>query len=228
MHFLQESNRESSMSTRPQQARRQPSGFRLAAACAVWTSSLCLAFDWPQKTIDFELTGTVRDADTKEPLEGAYVIATYKIVRSGLAATATPCVKTKGMYTDKDGTYHFPVEKLDGRNPSSTNAIKPGYFLHGYARPDSSAWKNQSAAAYSGRDIYLKKQDPSKPDWRYHDGDVICHEAPTREAAAAGIQFLKIALTEEVRYGAPAQGLEATKGLIEIFERRPSEPATVK
>jgi hypothetical protein len=207
---------------------KRPHGWWLTAACALWTSSYCLAFDWPQKQIDFELTGTIRDADTKEPLEGAYVIATYKIVRSGLAATATPCVKTKGMYTGKDGAYHFPVEKVDGRNPSSTNAIKPGYFLQNRDLPDPNVWKKQNAAAYSGRDIYLKKQDSAKPDWRFSDLDEICHEAPTREAAAAGIEFLKLRLAEQAKYGAPSQAMEGTREVIQILERRPSEIRTGK
>ena len=34
--------------------------------------------------IDFELTGTVRDKETKQPIEGAYVVAVYLIRESGL------------------------------------------------------------------------------------------------------------------------------------------------
>jgi hypothetical protein len=193
---------------------------RLIAASAAFAATLCFPLDWGPK-IDFDLTGTVRDADTKEPLEGAYVIATYKIVRSGLAATATPCVKQKGMYTGADGMYHFPVEKLDGRNPFSTNAIKPGYFLNNRDLPDPNVWERQTAAAYSGRDIYLKKQDPAKPDWRYSDGGEICDEAPNRDAAAAGIEFLGLSLAEKVRLGAPNHMRDATETLIRLMEQSP-------
>lgn len=189
--------------------------FVVAFTC---TAALGSPFDFLNRKIDFEMTGTVRDADTKEPLEGAYVIATYRIIRSGLAAIATPCVKTKGMYTGKDGMYHFPVEKLDGRNPQFTNAIKPGYFWLTSDLPDSANWQKQNAAAYSGRDIYLKKQDPSKPDWHFSDGGEICDEAPNREAAAAGIEFLRLKLAELTKYGASNQGRNATETLIRLME----------
>jgi hypothetical protein len=180
------------------------------------------------RKIDFELTGTVLDVDTKQPIEGAFVVASYKIQRSSLAATASFCVKTKGMYTGKDGKYHFPVEKLDGRNPFSTNAIKPGYFWKDTELPESALWKKQNAAAYSGRDIYLKKQDPANLNWHFSDGEEVCDEAPTREAAAAGIEFLKLKLAEKIQYGDGEQGKRGSQELIEMLQQLPSETSLKK
>jgi hypothetical protein len=174
------------------------------------------------RKIDFELTGTVLDADTKQPIEGAFVVASYKIQRSSLAATASFCVKTKGMYTGKDGKYHFPVEKLDGRNPFATNAIKPDYFWKDSELPESELWKKQNAAAYAGRDIYLKMQDPENPNWHFSDGEEVCNEAPTREAAAAGVEFLRFSLAEDIKYSAREQGRRSVERTIQRLESLPA------
>ena len=120
---------------------------------AVTTLAYCFPL-WPEKKIDFELTGTVRNFDTNEPIEGAYVMAIYETVRGGdfVVGTAHWCIKTRGMTTDKDGTFHFPVEKLDGWSPSQVTAIKPGYFLR---RVKLHSEKIQHAGGkenYTGRD----------------------------------------------------------------------------
>lgn len=190
------------------------------------TASLGSPLD-ASKKIDFELTGTVIDADTKLPIEGAYVVATYKTLKSDMAATKSSCLKTKGMYTAADGRYHFPVEKLDGRSPFATNAIKQGYVLKDRQLPDPLVWKKQDAPAYRGRDIYLVKQDPSDPRWRFSDNQEVCEEASTREAAAAGVQFLKIDLSERKRYGSRDQGIPALERMIQRLSELPSE-TTVK
>ncbi len=190
-------------------------------------ATMALSYAGPSdsaKKIDFELTGTVYDADTKEPLEGAFVVAPYKIFRGGIGASGTFCVKTKGMYTGRDGKYHFPVEKLDGRNPYSADAIKPGYYLDDSVLPDPKVWAKQTAAAYSGRDIFLKKQNPSKPHWTFSgEGDEVCTEARTREAAAAGVTFMKLKYEEQVRLGAPETFLRLSAERIKEYENLPEE-----
>jgi hypothetical protein len=199
----------------------------IRAICTFATAVLCTVASGapPDKLgkIDFELTGTVFDADTKEPLEGAYVVAAYKIQRAGLEAITSWCVKTEGMYTGQDGKYHFAVERLDGRNPFSTNAIKPGYFWQKSALPESELWKKQNAEAYSRRDIYLKKQDPVNPNLRFSDGDEFCDHASTREAAAGGAEFLKLTLAEVTKYGPDEQKRSALAYLIQSLEALPTD-----
>ena len=63
---------------------------------------------------DFDLTGTVYDATTKQPIDGAYVVALYYKSIVGMAAMDLWCIKTKGMYTGKDGKFRFSIYDADG------------------------------------------------------------------------------------------------------------------
>ena len=109
--------------------------------------------------IDFEFTGTVYDAVTKQPIEGVYVFASYREP----VGVNSRCYKTRGMYTGKDGKYRFPIEKLDGYSPWFTSAIKPGYFFGSFDTPKRDVWNRQDASSYADRNLYLIPQDPAKP-----------------------------------------------------------------
>ncbi len=172
---------------------------------------------------DFELTGTVFDATTKQPIEGAYVVALYFEQYSGMAASGEHCVKTRGMYTGKDGTFHFPVEKLDGSNPGEVSAIKPGYRSDFPVRPPPDVWKKQGKEAYTGRDLPLVPQIPGKPQWWFGSVDVHCAHAKTRGDAAAGVEFLKFKLDEYLRLGATRQGIDAVQSMNKRLEGLPSK-----
>ena len=176
------------------------------------------------RRIDFELTGTVRDTETKEPLEGAYVVATYEILETSFAANAIKCKKTRGMYTGKDGKFHFPVEKLDGMNPSDVTAIKPGYYGNDRVFATPQAYSAQGAEAYTNRDHYLTKQDPDKPNFRFGDFQEGCKSAEYREDVEASVVFRKIMLAEAMRLGAPMQLIENFKRGIGDVEDLPSKP----
>jgi hypothetical protein len=191
-------------------------------ACLIGAAHAVSPIDYFKKP-DFELTGTVFDADIKQPIEGAYVVATYKIQRAGAEAVTSWCVKTLGMYTGKDGKYHSPVEKRDGRSPRATNAIRPGYFWTDSTFPSDDVWNRQDATSYSNRDIYLKKQDPKNPSFHFSDREEVCDHAPTREAAAAGTEFLRLSLAEDTKYGASEQGRRSVEETIHVFEGLPSE-----
>src|SRR5438105_4888157 len=72
-----------------------------------------------------EISGTVIDVATGKPIEGVYVMAEYKEAGAVLFAhSASWCVKTKGMYTEADGKYHFPIENS---HIPQVHAIKPDY-----------------------------------------------------------------------------------------------------
>lgn len=163
---------------------------------------------------DFEFTGTVYDAVTKQPIEGAYVFASYR----KLVGVGSRCYKTGGMYTGKDGKYRFPIEQLDGLSPWLTSAIKPGYYFVKFDTPTREVWDRQDASSYSSRHIYLNPQDPAKPTFLIGTGEEFCFGASTAEYAAAGAQFLRIELAEYLKYGAGEQRIGAMRSMIESME----------
>lgn len=165
--------------------------------------------------INFELTGRVLDKDTKEPIEGAYVLAIYEKVDMGFAASARYCVKTKGMMSDKEGKFHFPIEKLDGNSPHQVVAIKPDYYFRGGKQVSEESWKKQNKETHSNRDVYLKKQDAAKLSFQFGEGE--CSRPESRDAAQASIQFLEFEKAELVRLGSQ---FEWFKNSVEIIHRR--------
>lgn len=171
---------------------------------------------------DFDLTGTVYDATTKQPIDGAYVVALYYKSIVGMAAMDLWCIKTKGMYTGKDGKFRFAVEKLDGNSPREVAAIKPGYYSGREVFPPADVWKKQTREAYTGRDTPLIPQDPEKPERWYGTGDVFCEHAKSREDAAAGIHFLQIRLSEEKRLKYFPAVVESTQFSIDFLEKLPA------
>jgi hypothetical protein len=175
---------------------------------------------------DFELTGRVYDEATKEPIEGAYVVALYYEGVVGPAAMTKRCKRAKGMYTGKDGMFHFPVEKLDGLSPGMVMAIKPSYFSLWPVIPRDDVWKKQGKEAYSGRDLPLQKQDPQKPSWQMGHGDVYCTGAEWREDVEAAIEFLRLRLDEERRLGLATQRIEGTTGMMKRLESMRSRGAS--
>lgn len=153
-----------------------------------------------EKAIDFEFTGTVFDKDTKQPIEGAYAIATYKDVVSSIGGVASHCIKTKGMYTGKDGKFHFPVEKRDGYSPFEVVVIHVDY-VNGYAMPKPpDIRRKQNAEAYSDRNAYMVKQDPKNPSYFGH-ADAYCLHAKNKEDVAASVEYYKIWKAQYERFG---------------------------
>ena len=174
------------------------------------------------RSIDFEFTGTVLDRETRQPVEGAFVVAIYSGAGASPAAVAIFCTKTKGMYTGKDGKFRFPIEKLNNRSPGDVMAIKPGYFGNERKIPPGYIQRAQTAETYTGRDVYLTKQNPDKPEFRFGESEVNCSRATWRDDVEASIEFLRIKLAESVRLNASAQGLDSIKYFIADLESLPS------
>lgn len=166
---------------------------------------------------DFEFTGTVYDAVTKQPIEGAYVFASDREE----VGVNSRCYKSRGMYTGKDGKYHFPIEKLDGNHPWLTSAIKPGYYFGRFDVPKPEVWKRQDASSYADRNIYLIPQDPAKPSVRIGSGEEVCMGARTREDAAAAALFLRMQLDEFIKYRIEQDKVESLKYLMTVLESLP-------
>jgi hypothetical protein len=140
------------------------------------------------------LTGTVRDATTRAPIAGAYVMAVY--YQSGgelFAHSARWCFRTRGMYTGNDGRYRFPAE---GDGPPELKAIKPDYFEKERLRwVTERHWYGDSEV--QSPDLFLQRQDPAAPTpTRSFDCD-----RPTRsEDALANIEYLNISLANAEKY----------------------------
>ena len=188
----------------------------LAAFLALSTALVYCVQIGAMGSIDFELTGTVIDVDTKQPLEGAYVVAIYKDTRSSLARVAIFCIKTKGMYTGKDGKFHFPVEKRDGLSPQEVTAIKPGYFFKAAKFPQNAG---SGRDWYTGRDILLKKHNPEDKNWTL--GGEVCTEPISQEDVKANIEYFNIMLNEYLKYEARKDASDSIRDSIKRMERRP-------
>jgi hypothetical protein len=167
----------------------------IAAVCSVFSLN-ATGNIWGLLGKDF--TGAVIDHETKEPIEGAYVLALYRIVRSGPAATTTWCVKSAGMFTGKDGKYRFPIKELNGLSPQ-VYAIKPDYILMRTKVPP--IWNENSwlLDAYQGWDVHLKKKNKDSTELGFN-AEHYCGYAKTREDAAASVQFMKLLLEERKKY----------------------------
>lgn len=161
-----------------------------------------------------EFSGTVIDVGTGAPIDGAYVMAVYREAGGTLFGhSASWCVKTKGMYTTADGKYRFPMEK--GKRPL-VHAIKPGHYWE-VGGSEVWAWESKRGDANPNREnIYLKRQDPAKPNWQFGDSD--CERPNTREDAIANVEYLKITLGELIKYGASKQGIDAVRHQIQRLE----------
>ncbi len=188
----------------------------LAVALFSLTTLASCSPPWAEKPIDFELTGQVLDYDTKQPIEGAYVLAVYEKVDLGPAASARYCVKTKGMVSDKEGRFHFPVEKLDSHSPTIVHAIKPDYFLKTWKMPGDELVKAQNKATYSDWHVYLKKQDVAKPSFQH--GAQQCTQPESREAVEANIHFFEIELAEMIKYDATDSGRASKERMIKSLK----------
>lgn len=199
-------------------------GLRLSLLCCVGLLGLSQAVNADIRRIDFELTGRVLDFTTKQPIEGAYVIASYFEPYPGFGSAGARCVKARGMYTGKDGRFHFPVEKRDGYSPLSVDAIKSDYQYAPSEPVKPEKWRKQNASAYSDRILYLTAQDPAKPNFHFGVGFETCETAETREGAAASVVFLKISLKELIKYGALKQNIDGCRDMIELFESLTSRP----
>jgi hypothetical protein len=190
----------------------------IAAVCLGSTAACNLA---DSRTINFDFTGQVLDFDTREPIEGAYALAVYDKVDLGFAASASYCVKTKGMVTGKDGRFNFPIDRLDGISPAKVVAIKADYYYRTFESVPTDVWRKNNKETYSNRNVYLKKQDAAKPE--FLTAFRRCERPESREAVDAGIRYLELELVELKKYSKyPTDSYEDT---IKQMQLTPNKPA---
>ena len=185
-----------------------------ALICAALVS--CARSEKPE-LIDFELTGRVLDKETNQPVEGAYAIAIYKGVVASSAGVASHCVKTKGMYTGKDGKFRFPVEKRDGYSPWNVEAITVDHSHWTTDIKPDRIHHLQRAEAYTDRNVYMVKQDPLNPSY-FGGGDVYCVHAKNKEDAAASVEYYKVKKMQYLKYHRGQSALDSIDESIQRLE----------
>ena len=148
--------------------------------------------------LDFGITGTVLDAQTRRPIEGAYVLAMYTSGRQNR------CAMVKGMHTAADGKFSFPVTALNYSSPRDVAAIKTGY----YAKENNMVQRNTTIESnprkyFSGRNIVLTPQADAPADFTLESrsDNVYCEDPPSQEDAIASFEFLKTRHMEMKRLG---------------------------
>lgn len=107
-----------------------------------------------------QITGIVYDAKTKQPIDKAYVIATYTRARGTFGGhSSSYCYMARGMYTGADGKFALPVTNLDYGSPALVHAIKADYYFHDFVIPENIDPKRKPIEFFSNRHIYLMPQD---------------------------------------------------------------------
>jgi hypothetical protein len=87
--------------------------------------------------------GTILDIDTKQPIEGAVVVAEYrKAYLSMGAGKADYIMDVREMLTDKEGKFYFPSHValsslISTQIPTTFIIFKPGYASLGYPQLES-------------------------------------------------------------------------------------------
>jgi hypothetical protein len=80
-----------------------------------------------------EIKGTIRDIETKQPIEGAVVVAVYKKATMGVGAgSISSVINVKETLTDKDGNFHLSsyttfIQPFSWQIPTMFIIFKPGY-----------------------------------------------------------------------------------------------------
>jgi hypothetical protein len=166
--------------------------------------SIAAYFFAPRGTI----SGIVLDKATSEPIEGAYVVAVYYDGGSDFVHSYSWCVKTKGMYTGKDGKFSFPMER---HGYPSLAAIKWDYISDGYEYPKRG---DGTVKTYTETIFHLYRQDPAKPEFNLSGHDVSCTRASWRDDVEASLEFFRIEQEELERLGAEHWLLRSQAALI--------------
>lgn len=82
--------------------------------------------------------GKVIDTETKEPIEGAVVVAIYRIREYSFVESNTEVADVKEVLTDKNGEFYIPPHTFYSVYPVAKGEApdfiiyKPGYSLFGY------------------------------------------------------------------------------------------------
>ncbi len=173
-----------------------------------------------------EFVGQVLDAETAQPIEGGYALLVYLGAGGGPAGhTSSWCVRTRGMYTGKDGKFSFPVDNRGGGHPNIVHAIKSGYFLDVAATAAYNTKKRKHDTPEKW-DVLLKKQDPAKPSFQFGFQD--CERPESEAAIEAALNFMSIAVMEEKKYGKDVRSIKAGEDQMQFMRKYAETRAKTK
>lgn len=174
-----------------------------------------------------EQTGKVLDELTKQPIEGAFVLATYsECGGTPFGHSSCWCESTRGVFTGPDGAFRFPVVDKKGRSLSFPTAIKPGYR---YVEAKIVNYEKQSTDRdlfWKDQNVILGSQKRDEPQLNFQSYEANCLRAVARQDAAAGMQFLRFELAELEKFGGAQEWLDDMWGRIMSLDKLPDAAGT--
>jgi len=151
------------------------------------------------------LEGKVIDAETKEPLQGAVVVALYYKGTLGLGAgTLSSAIKVRETETDEGGEFHFPpyttiIQPFSWASATRYFIYKPGYV-------------SLVNIALEG---YFVSENPSREDWElpwpYNQNLVVTIKAPNI------VEIPKTSSKEERLKAIPPRDIEIRKNATKLM-----------
>ena len=118
-----------------------------------------------------EFHGKVIDAETKEPIEGAVVVAVYEKKSIGIAESYSVVINVKEVLTDKNGEFHIPsyttiLQPLSWEYDVDFIIFKPGYgsFPDGRIQPPK-GMQTHKATPTSFEDFFSSDFGMEKELW---------------------------------------------------------------
>jgi hypothetical protein len=207
--------------------------------CLVTLMALAKESPKPVDTdIDFDVVGTVTESGTGRPIEGAYVAVNYRLRGSGpdpRFGGAAECRKVKGAYTDRNGAFRIPAERVDGLVTAFVYAAAPGFYVVQQTSPAPTRHEIRTTPLPSVP-LELRKRlsrfeiQGDGNLWTFHNDytnvatsqyGLDCWKAASREDAAPALPYLRIVQRESVKHGGTAEHHWTIERIVFLLESLP-------
>lgn len=163
-----------------------------------------------------DFTGTVTDTATRQPLEGVYVLAEYTEGSGNwFAHSASWCVRTAGVHTDKAGKFTFSPGP---HGMPILHLIKVGYQLD---TGTTISERRRRGEPITPTIYYMAKQDLrafQKTEY------VKCTRAKSAVDVAANLVYLDYLAEEYQRYQPNSAAQEIIQKAIHALKNLPQNP----
>jgi len=127
------------------------------------------------------MTGTIIDAETKAPIEGAVVLVEWTKVK-GIGFTYTESYKVAETISDKDGKFHLPGCICVGTDEPDVTIYKKGYV----------AWNNKYTFPN-----YVKRNGVS-----WGDISILLNKYDEHMLHSDHIMFIRSRINTSINFGA--------------------------